>query len=571
MKLDLSLSGLMFREAGAAPPPIDVPAGVLTNPPVSARLGIFNERTARPFINHFKQSWEWEGNNLGGNWSALRAAGHITDGGQIVSMPTGSDAGIRTRTLDSLTSQTGATGRWRLTWTGAGTFDLFGTSNETQVNANTIEFDYTANGESWITAVARSAPISNIALVHEDDWADHAAGRIFRQQYLDEVQNYRSLRFDEWIGILRDEPYGLIITDWASRGLPTDEIMTHRFAPYEWYVQLCLLVGADPWICIPTAATDDHVEALAEMLHGLIPANRLLYVERSTKTWDFSGTPQAHYFANEGASYFDRTTGAEFLNFYGMRSALDAQIFREVWGGDSRLKFVVQHQADWVGNEYDILVAPQWQDAANPASPHYIPGCPPYVAPHTLFDVFTVHAQIDGGMAYGSATSLLETWRTTLTQTEAFNRIRDQLLTGPYHGVGDDGRRTVQLLTSKWQHYRTVANTYGLELAAYEVGNHLNGVGGSETLQAFMHLFSVSSQMGEVYAATFNAIRTAGFDGPLCMSVECRLPDANIMHGLQRYLGDHNPAWSAVDAINQVNDGPADRGATDFVGTYEEA
>lgn len=542
-------------------------AGTLTNPPVSARLGIINERSARPFINAFKQAWEWEGNNLGGNWSALRSAGHISAGGQIVSMPSGSDAGIRTRALDSLTAESGATGRWRLTWTGAGTFDVFGASNETS-SANSIEFDYTANGGSWITVVARSAPISNIALVHEDDWADHAAGRIFRDQYLEEVRNYRTLRFDEWTGILRDEPYGLAVTTWDSRPLPTDETFQNRFVPLEWQAELCNLVGADLWVCAPTAATADYDTGAATLIQSLMQAPRRVYAEYSTKTWDFAGTPQAHYCAEQGRIAFGTTanpTEQEFRSWYGMRSALMAQRWRAVWGSNTRLVTVIQHQADWVGGEYDVLVAPMWQERDGTL------GLPAYVAPHSVCDMLTVHAQIDGGMAYGSAASLLETWRTTLTQTEAFNRIRDQLLTGPYHGVGDDGRRTVQLLTPKWQHYRTVANTYGLELAAYEVGNHLNGVGGSADLRAFMHLFSVSAQMGEVYTATFAAIRAAGFDGPLCMSVECRLPDDNIMHGLQRYLGDHNPAWTAVNAINLANDGPTGRGAGDFVGTAELA
>ena len=88
-----------------------------------------------------------------------------------------------------------------------------------------------------------------------------------------------------------------------------------------------------------------------------------------------------------------------------------------------------------------------------------------------------------------------------------------------------------------------------MELGAYEVGNHMNGVGGTTATRAFLHAFSVSAQMGAVYAATIAALRTQGFDGPMAMSVECRLPDANVCHGLQRWLGDRNPAWTAVAAL----------------------
>lgn len=668
----------------APPEPV---AGILTNPPVSARTGIIGERSARPFINHFKQAWEWESDNGqgGGNWDGLRANNHITDGGQIVSIPPGENAGIRTRALDRLIAASGASGHWFLMWDGAGTFDLFGGNNVNTDTPNVIEFDYTANGDSWITVIARSAPISNIRLIHEDDLEDHNLGKNFRKQYLDEVSNYRSLRFDEWVGILKEEPYGLIITDWASRGLPTDEVFTHRYVPYEWQFELCNLVGADPWVCMPTAATDEHFRKAAELAKRHIPAHRHIHVEYSTKTWDFAGTPQAHYCAEQGRIAFGteaNPTNQEFRNWYGMRTAQMGQIWKEVWENDPRLHIVIQHQTDWIDGEYDVLVAPMWREALSPllndepslnaanitnisettiniaytsaggrryvtfpgtfpegtriefdmrisnttyvvldnevtlntprfplvhstgfpAGTHHVdytvpadaavstyigflgvtnstvevsnwkitrPGLnlPDYVPPHSVADTLTIHAQIDGGMAYGARATELNEWRTTLSQNEAFNHIRNQMLTGQFW----EAERVVSDMIPKWNHYRTIANNYGLELSCYEIGNHLNGVGGGDDLINFMHQFSVSPQMGEVYQATFDAVRAAGFDGPIAMSVECRYPDDNTMHGLQRWLGDHNPAWSVVDSINRLNNGPNNRSETDFIGEHEGA
>lgn len=37
----------------------------------------------------------------------------------------------------------------------------------------------------------------------------------------------------------------------------------------------------------------------------------------------------------------------------------------------------------------------------------------------------------------------------------------------------------VQLFMLKWQYYCMVVDNYGMELVFYEVGNYLNGVGGS--------------------------------------------------------------------------------------------
>lgn len=102
-------------------------------------------------------------------------------------------------------------------------------------------------------------------------------------------------------------------------------------------------------------------------------------------------------------------------------------------------------------------------------------------------------------MAHGGRTSQQEGWRTSFSQVAAFDRIRDQLLTGDAWSAD----RTVRSLVPKWQHYLTEALKYGMELGAYEVGNHINGVGGSAALRAFIYTFSVSLQMGEVYVATF--------------------------------------------------------------------
>lgn len=510
---------------------------------ISARLGVLDNPTSRPFINAFKQAWSWQGDRGGAQWDTLVSGGYMTAGGQLISVAPNS-GGFRTRMFFNMPAQAGGTGRWRMRWEGIATVDLYGVQNVTRPSANEINFDFVANGSSWVDVVVRTinpagGQIRSFSVVHQDDIADFDAGEICRKQYLEEIKNYDTLRFDEWVGILRGENEGgLRITSWESRALPTDEIF-HRFVPYEYMVELCKEVNSNMWVCLPTAATNDHMIEAAKLIKNLLPEPLKVYAEYSTKTWDFSGTPQAHYCAEKGREAFGTNTGSEFRNWYGMRSTQMAQFWRQVWGTDNRLQTVVQHQADWVGGEVDILEAPLWRERSNTR------GLPVYVEPSSVIDVFTVHAQIDGGMAYGGRTNQIETWRTTLGRENAFSNLRDQLLRGTYWAAD----RTITALTPKWEHYVKVANSKGMTLASYEVGNHLNGIGGTAATRQFVHDFSVSPQMGEVYTTTFNRLREVGFSGPLCMSVECRLPDQNISHGLQRWLGDHNPAWTAVNAL----------------------
>lgn len=541
--------------------------GTRPNPFASARLGVLDGPTSRVFNNAFKQVWAWQGSNFSTQWAALVAGGHMTAGGQLISVMPGTN-GFYTRAFFNAPQVSGASGRYRMRWDGICTIDINGAQNINRDIQNEIWFDFTANGSSWVDINVRTinsaeGNIRNISLVHQDDIESFDAGEIFRRQYIETVRNMRVLRFDEWIGILRStNDGGLRIDTWASRPLPTDEMYSYRFVPYEVMANLCNTVGADMWVIMPTAATLDHFTQAATLIQSLIPEPRHVYVEYSTKTWDFAGTPQAHYTSGMGQADFATTDATAFRNWYGMQSTLMAQRWRTVWGANPRLHTVVQTQADWLGSEVDILIAPLWRDAA-PAR-----GLAPYVAPHSVVDMLTVHAQIDGGMAYGGRVTEIDNWRTTLSQTEAFNRMRNQMLTAQYFDDTTDNRN-VDNLTIKWQYFKNVCNTYDLEFGIYEVGSHLNGVGGSAATQQFIQEYSVSAQMGEVYVATFNALRSVELDGPLCVSVEVRYPDSNIVHGLQRWLGDENLAWAAVNNLNQTLTGPTGRGAFDFVGSYE--
>ena len=59
--------------------------------------------------------------------------------------------------------------------------------------------------------------------------------------------------------------------------------------------------------------------------------------------------------------------------------------------------------------------------------------------------MLTVHAQVDGGMAYGARVAQIDGWRTTLSQSAAFDRMRDQMLTGANWAAD----HTVRALTPK--------------------------------------------------------------------------------------------------------------------------
>ena len=82
---------------------------------IAARLGVINSESSRPFVNAFKQAWSWQSDRGGLQWDALVAAGHMTAGGRLISIPPNS-GGFRTRVFHNMPAQAGGTGRWRLRW-----------------------------------------------------------------------------------------------------------------------------------------------------------------------------------------------------------------------------------------------------------------------------------------------------------------------------------------------------------------------------------------------------------------------------------------------------------------------
>lgn len=547
---------------GGVLPPV---AGTLSNPPLSARLGILNVNGPRQFVNQFKQASLWEGRGDGGvyrNWDQLLALGAISKTGQINFMQPDQYA-IESFMLMSMREGHGASGRWRFTWHGAGDLSVRWGENIDASVPNQIDFDYVAgNGNQVLLGVSSvtSGPLRNFKLVHHDDLAADAAGEIFRPVWRDEIRNYRALRFDTWAGADGPGADRHEVNTWASRASVDDEIY-HRFVPIEVMIRLCHEVGADAWFCLPYTVADDYVTGHAQLARDTMPAHLNVYAEWATKAWDFPTGP-AVYCSQQGQILFGSNTGEEYVNYYGGRSSQVAQLWRRVYGASPRLKTVVQTQTDYQGLEYYILLAPMWTSLPPEKR---LPGFE-YDEPYHHFDCYAVHGQIDGDMAYGAHDDVILDWA-ALPRTEGFNRFRDQMLTGAH--VTTPGR-TVANIRTRWNYQKNAADTHGLEMICYEGGSHMNMVSASASnpdFLSFVHDYHASAQFGQVVTALYTNWREVAGSNLFAYSTDCRVPDSNTCNGIQRWPGDHNPAWQALDAINRLNNGPAGRGDADFVGT----
>lgn len=547
------------RSTVLQPPVMYLREGTLTSPSLATSLGPFSQRGPRPYVNQFKMAEPWRASNTGGGnteYAALVSAGTITQEGQINAVPSGLD-NITTRLLEFLEPNMGCGPRWTLMWDGEGNAYIQGGQNVVE-SPGRIEFDFTANGENFINFLVTgvtNGPLRNFRLINELDMADYEAGRVFRPAYVDEVRNYRALRMDNWVNIVENQT-----TTWASRCTPAYETYRAGFAPLEHCVDICNLVGADLWFCHPYQVTDDYVAQAAALVRDRLDDNRLCYVEYAQKCWDFA-TPQAHYCREQGDLMFGTGTaqdGENYMEWYGVRSAQVARIWRTAWGATERLHTVFETHTDWEGLESIGLDAPRYV-AMDPANE----------APSTAFTDYAVHSQIDGGMAYGDAYTTVEEWRTTLTETEVFDRIRDQSLTAAWFAI--PGGRYVDNMIVTWGYHKGVADSYGLSMICYDGGSHLHAGGaalGNSAHTSMLSRYHYSSQFAEVAQAMLDGYHGAGGD-LFSWSVHSRPPEPTINVGLRRYEGDTNPVLTVVETWNATHAGPAGRGAEDFVGPQD--
>jgi hypothetical protein len=216
-------------------------------------------------------------------------------------------------------------------------------------------------------------------------------------------------------------------------------------------VALSNKLGADAWFNMPHMATDDYITQFATLVHQQLASNRNVYVEYSNETWNF-GYTEAQYVTNQGKAMWPSSPVTDFeknRSYFGMRTAQMCDIWKRVWGADAhRVICVMASQAanSWVSSQ--SLTCPLWSGA--PCSKNHGIGALA-IAPYFGYDVpDSWTTQPDGGLA-----SLF---------TEM---MQGGLMSGGY--PGGMIKQAIDWVSAQ----KTVANQYGLDLVAYEGGQHL--------------------------------------------------------------------------------------------------
>jgi hypothetical protein len=268
-----------------------------------------------------------------------------------------------------------------------------------------------------------------------------------------------------------------IISLWQGRPQPSGATYAPKGVPVEVMVQLANTLQADVWFNMPHSASDDYVRAFAAYVRDNLSPNLKVYIEYSNETWN-GQFEQAFYVQDQGEA-LNLAPGDRFwsgLKYHSQRAVEMFALWEEVFGGTDRLVRVLASQA---GNAWTGEQVATWQEAYDKADALAI-------APYFSCD--------DPGNP------------DTVEQVSALSV--DDLLERQMANVQEGGCAYQYMVDNL-----AVAQQFGLELVAYEGGQHLAGHSGAENNPALTNLFIAANRhprMSEVYLAYLRAWRDLG-------------------------------------------------------------
>jgi hypothetical protein len=302
--------------------------------------------------------------------------------------------------------------------------------------------------------------IKNIRVIMPGYW-DTYETEIFHPLFIQSLNPFNVIRFMDW-----QKTNFSANQHWSDRTTSSHNTQARpQGASVEHMIDLCNRVKADPWFCIPHQATDDYITQFATLVKNNLDPQLRVYIEHSNEIWN-SGFSQGLYVQNNGLSLWPElnTSTGKFearMRMHSKRSVEIFDIWESVFGGTNQLVRVIasQHANNWTATK-----ALEWNDA------------------------------------------YLKT---------------DALATAPYFGneLGDPGKglntpsrsvdwildyceADIEIERERTQTNKAVANGFGVDLIAYEGGQHMAALHswvGNATLNAKFFAANRHPRMQEIY------------------------------------------------------------------------
>ena len=160
---------------------------------------------------------------------------------------------------------------------------------------------------------------------------------LFNPEFLNYMKDFKVIRFMNMAGVTRNN-----IRSWSER--PTLNKATWggkegvRGVPLEVMIRLANIINADPWFNVPHNADDTFVYRFAQMVKQQLKPHLRVYIEYSNEAWNNIFVPQAEHMKQTGYKLkLDKNRNIAGSKYYSLKSVRIFKAWEKVFGGTQRL------------------------------------------------------------------------------------------------------------------------------------------------------------------------------------------------------------------------------------------
>ena len=500
----LSNTGTLSAASDTSDLFVPTPAFGNDNPTVSFNLtGVSDYSTQMPFLDIAKTMRPWIGHEAG-KWGGmsvdeLEAGGYLDANGWVTEIPEGLDSVGSIWAWGGQDPVESRAGVYVMTYEGEGDIEIRGKVKVLSQEDGKIVFENLTGG-TMSFKISETDPsgtgeyIRDISVVREEHLALHEAGAIFNPDWIDLVADSREFRFMNWM-----ETNNSDVTSWEDRSQLSSATWGAGVpVPVEVMVRLANEAGVDPWFTMPHMADDDYVRQFAEYVRDNLDPNLTARVEYSNEIWNFA-FEQTHWMQDQAASEWGDTSGPAYLDYQIMRATQVGLIWEDAFsqteGAPSLINVLgVQKGSEWASER--LLTAAAWQEN-DPDG---------FVEPATVFDEIATTTYF-GDKIVTNETTRLELIAAIEDPDVDANAWLTEKLMDP------DQKSSIPTLMTGWQKVKGVADSFGLDMVAYEGGQHVHhsfavkGLTDEQTaaLTEFLTDYVRSPEMAMLYEEMWNA------------------------------------------------------------------
>jgi hypothetical protein len=253
----------------------------------------------------------------------------------------------------------------------------------------------------------------------------------FNPEYLNFMKDFQVVRFMNMSGMTRNP-----VESWINRNTMEKASWGGKYgsrgAPLEVMVALANTMKADPWFSLPYKANDDYVQKFAEYVKANLDPNLKVYVEYSNEVWNPIFIHHDYAIEQGMKAGLDESKSPAGYKWYSRRSVEVFKIWEEAFGGHQQL---IRTMGSWASNQNMSSQVLAFEDAYKYTDAIAIG---PYVSAHPK-----VLRKLD-------------------TVAQVFKAMKDK-----------KSKWGMDSIISYIQKQEKVATSFGVDLIAYEGGQHL--------------------------------------------------------------------------------------------------